>query len=156
MQQALVRLLTDVVDEGASIGFLAPLQPEEAAAYWSNVLEDAVMLWIASVDRNVAGSIQLHLARKANAVHRAEVAKLMVHSAYRRMGIGERLMAEAERAARLEGRQLLVLDTREGDPSNLLYRKIGYTEAGRIPSFAQSSNGQLDGTVIYYKLLNHA
>jgi len=62
-------------------------------------------------------------------------------------------MIAAERAALHEGRNLLVLDTREGDSSNLLYKKMDYTEAGRIPNFARSSNGSLDGTIIYYKMM---
>ena len=81
----------------------------------------------------------------------ASVAKLMVDPAHRRLGSGERLMREVEQAARREGRRLLILDTRAGDPSNLLYRKLGYIEAGRIPRFAISSNGKLDDTVFYYK-----
>ncbi|MNY69824.1 Acetyltransferase [compost metagenome] len=61
------------------------------------------------------------------------------------------LMNTLEEAARREGRTLLVLDTREGDPSNDLYKSLGYIEAGRIPEFAQSAGGALDATVFYYK-----
>ncbi|KOA20813.1 hypothetical protein CLHOM_09560 [Clostridium homopropionicum DSM 5847] len=60
-------------------------------------------------------------------------------------------MQNAEKRATAEGRSLLVLDTRLGDPSNLLYKSIGYIEAGRIPKYAQSANGCLDETVFYYK-----
>ncbi|MCD1189597.1 GNAT family N-acetyltransferase, partial [Vibrio cholerae] len=49
--------------------------------------------------------------------------------------------------------QLLVLDTRLGDVASLLYRSIGYTEAGQIPQFARSSNGKLEATVYFYKQL---
>jgi ribosomal protein S18 acetylase RimI-like enzyme len=148
---ALSELLREVVDEGASIGFLAPLPTEEASSYWSQVLDEGVLLWTALIDGRLVGSVQLHLALKANALHRAEVAKLMVHPDYRRRGIGERLMGAAEEACRNVGRSLIVLDTRTGDPSNVLYRKLGYIEAGQIPGYARSSTGSLDGTVIYYK-----
>ncbi|MNW08796.1 hypothetical protein D3C71_2056450 [compost metagenome] len=60
-------------------------------------------------------------------------------------------METAEQAAAAADRTLLVLDTREGDPSNLLYQSRGFTEAGRIPNFALSAQGGKDTTVIYYK-----
>lgn len=154
--RALSGLLVDVVDEGASIGFLAPLTTEAANTYWSHVLVEGVLLWMAMIDGQLVGSVQVHLAAKANAIHRAEVAKLMVHPKYRRRGIGERLMRAAEEACKNEGRSLIVLDTRAGDPSNALYKKQGYIVAGQIPGYARSSNGSLDGTVIYYKPLPHA
>ena len=46
-----------------------------------------------------------------------------------------------------------MLDTREGDPSNTLYKSLDYQEAGKIPEYAISPNGNLDATVIYYKFL---
>jgi ribosomal protein S18 acetylase RimI-like enzyme len=61
-------------------------------------------------------------------------------------------MQIAEEAAVLDQRSLLVLDTRQGDPSNLLYQSLGYEQAGVIPSYAQSANGQLHSTVFYYKV----
>jgi hypothetical protein len=62
-------------------------------------------------------------------------------------------MKAAEERARAESRSLLVLDTREGDPSNLLYTSLGYIEAGRIPGYARSANGELHTTLYYYKIL---
>ena len=55
--------------------------------------------------------------------------------------------------ARRLGRTTLVLDTREGDPSEALYAGVGWVRAGVIPRFAESAGGGLDGTALYYKLL---
>ncbi|WP_195576536.1 GNAT family N-acetyltransferase [Paenibacillus sp. 1001270B_150601_E10] len=149
-----IELITETVNDGASIGFLAPLTKEEAHAYWSCVIEPGVRIWGAfDHDGKLAGSIQLHLAMKSNGQHRAEVAKLMVHPRYRRRGIAKALMKSAEEAAKEENRSLLILDTREGDPSNDLYLAFGYREAGRIPHFAKSSDGTYHSTVIYFKVL---
>ena len=49
-----------------------------------------------------------------------------------------------------------MLDTREGDPSNDLYRAAGWTEAGRVPKWAKAADGRLAGTVFYYKDLSPA
>nr|WP_223068371.1 GNAT family N-acetyltransferase [Paenibacillus caui] len=147
----LSKLLIRVVEDGASIGFLPPLSDEEAAGYWKQVLEPGVHLWIAVQDGTIVGSVQLQLALKANGSHRAEVAKLMVDPDSRRKGIARLLMQTMEAKAKEEGRSLLVLDTRSGDPSNNLYRSLNYSEAGRIPRYARSANGDLDETVFYYK-----
>ncbi|SEB61725.1 GNAT family N-acetyltransferase [Paenibacillus sp. GP183] len=146
-------LLIKVVNDGASIGFLPPLQQDAAVDYWKEVINPGVILWSAVCDGIIAGTIQLHLVLKQNGSHRAEVAKLMVDPAYRRKGIAQMLMQTAEEFARSEGRSLLVLDTRTGDPSNILYKSRGYIEVGQIPNYALSVNGQMDGTTIYYKQL---
>jgi len=147
----LFELLIQVVEEGASVGFLPPLPVSDANAYWASVCESGVILLVAKANDRIAGSVQLHLCGKQNGMHRAEIAKLMTHPAYRRRGIARALMEMAEERARQEGRRLLVLDTREGDPSNQLYVSLGYTRAGRIPSYAQSATGTLDATLLYYK-----
>lgn len=147
----LSELLIQVVEDGASIGFLPPLQLSEAATYWENVLSPEVILFVAKINNQIVGSVQLHLCTKQNGGHRAEIAKLMTHPQYRRMCIGRSLMHKVEERAKQEGRSLLVLDTREGDPSNHLYTAIGFIQAGRIPHYAKSATGELDASIFYYK-----
>ena len=149
--QELSLLLINVIDDGASVGFLPPLGLEDAEKYWEEALNSGAILWIAQLNGTIVGSVQLHLSQKQNGKHRAEIAKLMVHSKARRMGTGRILMEIAEERARAEGRSLIVLDTRGGDPSNLLYKSLGYIEAGRIPKYAESANGNLHETVFYYE-----
>ncbi|WP_222599354.1 GNAT family N-acetyltransferase [Aquibacillus kalidii] len=149
----LSRLLIKVVDSGASIGFIPPLDINRANIYWDNVLNEDTVLFVAKFDKQTIGTIQLHLCSKENGDHRAEVAKLMVDPAYRRLGIAKMLMEVVENKALSEGRQLLVLDTREGDPSNQLYLSLGYKLAGTIPCFARSGTGKLDATNLYYKTM---
>ena len=149
----LIDLLVAIVEDGASIGFLPPLEPSEANKYWESVLNPDVILFVAKVNNEIVGSVQLHLCSKQNGGHRAEIAKLMTHPNYRRNGIGRLLMEKAHETALKIGRTLLVLDTREGDPSNLLYISLGYIKAGRIPAYAMSENGNFDATIIYYNNL---
>lgn len=146
-------MLVQIVDAGASIGFLPPLEYTEAVAYWEQVMQPATLLYVAKINGVIAGTIQLHLCTKPNGDHRAEVAKLMVHLDYRRHGIARLLMEHVEQQARLKQRILLVLDTRDGDPSNMLYQSLGYQQAGQIPNYAKSENGGLDATNLYYKNL---
>lgn len=153
VRKELSELLIQVVEDGASIGFLPPLDIQAATQYWDHVLGPEVILYVAKINDIIVGSVQLHLVTKANGNHRAEIAKLMTHPDYRRSGIGRSLMQVAEERAAQEARTLLVLDTREGDPSNLLYTSLDYIQAGRIPDFAKSSTGELHATILYYKIL---
>ncbi|MCU5517306.1 GNAT family N-acetyltransferase, partial [Bacillus wiedmannii] len=126
--EELSKLLKTVVDDGASIGFLPPLEQIESTKYWETVLAPEVILYVAKINNEVAGSIQLHLVTKPNGIHRAEICKLMTHPNFRRNGIGRSLMQKAEERAKQENRSLIVLDTREGDPSNRLYKSLDYKE----------------------------
>lgn len=158
LEGELVALLIDAVESGASVGFLPPLDPGEAGTYWKTVVADlgdgsrVLLAALGSPDR-LAGTVQLDLARQPNGRHRAEVAKLMVHRSFRRRGIGRALMLAAEEHARRLGRTTLVLDTRQGDPSERLYRGLGWTLAGAIPRYARSADGSPHTTALYYKLL---
>ncbi len=153
----LASLLQNVVTNGASVGFLLPLSEEDALVYWQDVAKaiesSSRILLIAKADDELAGTVQLDLATRANGSHRAEVAKLMVHTSFRRQGVARLLMNAIEAEARSADRTTLVLDTREGDPSEALYAKLGYVRAGVIPEYARSTDGKLHSTVFMYKLL---
>jgi ribosomal protein S18 acetylase RimI-like enzyme len=153
----LAELLRDSVDGGAAVGFLPPLADDVARRYWEEVVaavaSGARVLLAAIQDGRVIGSVQLDLPGKPNAGHRAEVQKLLVHSQARRQGVGRRLMTAVEAAARQIGRTLLVLDTREGDIAERLYASHGYIRAGSIPRYAQSADGTLHTTVLFYRVL---
>lgn len=155
---ALVALLLDVVDGGASVGFLPPLAEVEAAAYWDSVAGalrgGGRRLWIArDPDGDIIGTVQLDLAGQVNGRHRAEVIRLMVHRGARQQGVGRALMEAAETEGRRLGRTTLVLDTRQGDPSERLYRKLDWQLGGTIPHYARSADGTLHTTAFYCKLL---
>jgi ribosomal protein S18 acetylase RimI-like enzyme len=155
----LIALLRDVVDAGASVGFLPPLGVDEAGRYWDGVAAalggGSRRLWIArGASGAIIGTVQLDLEARPNGSHRAEVMKLMVHTGARRRGMGRALMLAAEAEARGCGRTTLVLDTRRGDPSEALYLSLGWTLAGIIPRYARSADGGLDATAFYYRLFD--
>ena len=157
LRPELSALLIDAVDGGASVSFLAPLAREAADAYWQGVGADVVSgaraVFVAMVEGQVAGCVHLAMAGQPNARHRAEIQKLLVHSAYRRRGLATALMAAAEAEAQRLGRSLVVLDTEQDSHAERLYAQLGYLRAGVIPHFARSSSGDLHGTVLFYKQL---
>jgi GNAT superfamily N-acetyltransferase len=152
--EQLSNLLMVAVEDGASLGFLAPLSEEIADSYWEGVLDKNVRLFLAFLDNKIVGTVQLHVCDCENGKHRAEVAKLIVHPHYRRKKIAHKLMGKLEEKALEEKRTLLVLDTRAGDVSNYVYQSIGYLECGTIPNFTYlPSDDVFQDTVLYYKEL---
>lgn len=153
----LAHLLKDAVDGDAGLGFLPPLPLEEAKAYWTaraaDVASGAAVLVVAEDGGRVVGSAQLELSRRSNGRHRAEVTKVMVHSAARRRGIGRALMDALDREARRHGRSLLHLDAFRGDAAEQLYLASGYTFCGIIPEYSLRADGKAHATAIYWKLL---
>ena len=150
-------LLIDAVEDGASVGFLLPLTPEEAASWWSTILAEVdsgrLTVLVAREDGEIVGTVQLRLASMPNQRHRADVAKLLVRRAWRRRGTARALMASVESLARELGRSLLVLDTMAGSAAENLYRSLGWTEVGSIPDYAAWPDGKLGPTVIFYRRL---
>jgi acetyltransferase len=153
----LVDLLADVVDNGASVGFLAPLASGDGRDYWNGVAQaiadgSRVML-VAMRGGDLAGTVQLDLCQKANGGHRAEVQKLMVAGSARRAGVASLLMRAAEAQAQERKRGLLFLDTEAGSGAEGLYQSLGYTRVGELPDFACNPGGQWRPTAIYFKTL---
>ena len=155
---ALVALLQNAVDHGASIGFYPPpLSADEARDYWTGVIagvEAGTRHVVAALaDEQVVGCVQLALETRRNGLHRADVQKLMVHTRCRRQGIGQALMTEVDVVARAAGKTLLVLDVVLGADAERLYQRQGYVIAGTIPDYARSADGTLEPTVYYYRQL---
>ncbi|MFF9191752.1 GNAT family N-acetyltransferase [Streptomyces rochei] len=151
----LAGLLADTVAGGASVGFLAPLGEEEAAAWWrgraADVAAGRLAVWVAREGERVTGTVSLALPDKPNSRHRAELVKLMVSREARGRGVGRGLLATAEEAAAAAGLTLLHLDTETGSPAEYLYRSAGWTRAGTIPDYAADPGGELRPTTLYFK-----
>jgi GNAT superfamily N-acetyltransferase len=148
------------VHAGASIGFVLPFSPTEAAAFWRGVLPamrsgERLML-VARLDGRIVGTAALVLVMTPNGRHRAEVAKVMVHPEARRRGIAARLMQAVEAAARRHGRTLLLLDTTTGRDAERLYTALGYATIGTVAAYANDPDGTLHPTTIMAKDLADA
>jgi ribosomal protein S18 acetylase RimI-like enzyme len=60
-------------------------------------------------------------------------------------------MRRAEQAAQRLGRRVLTLDTGAGDEGERLYRRLGWTEGGRIPSYYLDARGTARDAVVFWK-----
>ncbi|MFI7601646.1 GNAT family N-acetyltransferase [Actinoplanes sp. NPDC049681] len=151
----LADLLVDAVRDGASVGFLAGFDHEQATAWWREragaVADGSLAVWTAAGRGGLAGTVSLAYADKPNARHRAEVVKLAVHRDHRGRGLGRRLLAAAEQAAAVSGITLLLLDTETGSAADHLYRSAGWQQYGLVPGYAAGPAGELRACSFYYK-----
>jgi GNAT superfamily N-acetyltransferase len=150
-------VLIDCVEGGASVSFMAPLTRDRADAFWSEVIAGAargerLLLVAEDAAGTIVGTVQVVFAQYENQAHRADIAKMLVHRAARRRGVGEALLASAESLARQAGKTLLVLDTASGDAERL-YAKRGWQRCGVIPGYALLPRGGLCDTTIFYRTL---
>ncbi|MFI9591341.1 GNAT family N-acetyltransferase [Nonomuraea sp. NPDC052265] len=150
-------LLADAVDGGASVGFLKPFGPAEAAAWWREqaaVAEGGMAVWACRApDGFLAGTVGLVMARKPNSRHRAELVKLLVHRQARGRGLSRLLLAAAEQGAVAAGADLLVLDTETGSAAEHVYLTGGWTRYGVVPGYAGAPDGTLLDCSFFYKRL---
>jgi ribosomal protein S18 acetylase RimI-like enzyme len=164
----LAEVLHGVVHAGASVSFFTPFSIDDARAFWvEKVLPQVrtrtrrvLVARLGDLDRRgdqIVGTVQLELEMPPNQQHRAAVAKLLVHPAARRRGIGKALMLALEEIARSERRTLLTLDTVSGSNAELLYRSLDFITVGVIPRYARGAlTPELEGTTIMYKELTPA
>ncbi|KUO06293.1 GNAT family N-acetyltransferase [Streptomyces caeruleatus] len=155
LTEDLADLLVDTVTDGASVGFLGPLDRTAAMAWWKEraaaVATGQLAVWAAHEDGRTVGTVGLAFADKPNSRHRAELVKLMVHRDARGQGLGRTLLTTAEEAAISAGVTLLHLDTETDSLAERLYGSAGWTRAGVIPDYAASPDGVLRPATIYYK-----
>ena len=160
---ALSAVLIDCVEGGASVSFMSPLTQERADAFWQGVADGVAagerILLVARDEASVpdeasariVGTVQVVLRQPENQPHRADIAKMLVHSAARKRGVGAALMRAAEDAARAAGKTVLVLDTVTGGDAERLYERAGWTRSGVIPNYALWPKGGFCDTTVFYK-----
>src|SRR4051812_1234398 len=70
----LVELLRDAVGQGASVGFLSPLETNRAEEYWRDNLRDVSIgkrvIFVARECGRIVGTAQLSFAAQQNGQHR--------------------------------------------------------------------------------------
>ncbi len=155
--QALSDVLIDCVESGASVSFMLPMTRGKALTYWRDVAASAarcerIVLVAYDAAETIIGTVQVVFAQPENQLHRADVAKMLVHRRGRRRGVGAALLVAAERHALRSGKTLLVLDTASPDAERLYVRQ-GWHLSGRIPDYALMPDGAPCATAVYYKSL---
>jgi GNAT superfamily N-acetyltransferase len=154
---ALAGILADCVAGGASVGYLEPFSHDDARAAFQAFVAEAEqgrrIILGAFVRGELVGTAQLVVGLPPNQPHRADVARVLVHRSARRRGIAQRLMEQLEHEARVEGRNLLVLDAVTGGDAARLYERLGWNTVGVIPNYALYPDGRFCDTTVFWKSL---
>ena len=153
----LVDLFLETVNGGSPLGFLAPITRATVRDYLISLLPEVEagsrLVLIAYSNNVVVGSGQLALSRRSNSPHRAELERLFVERASRGQGIGRSLMHALHCVARQNGRTLIALSTRRGEPAEDFYKGLGYREVGVIPGWTIGAEGErYDHVTLYQEL----
>jgi acetyltransferase len=153
----LVDLFLETVNGGSPLGFLAPITRETVRGYLISLISEVEtgsrLVLIAYRNNAVVGSGQLALSRRSNSPHRAELERLFVEKASRGQGIGRSLMHALHSVAQQNGRTLILLNTRRGEPAEAFYKGLGYREVGVIPGWTIGADGErYDHVTLYQEL----
>lgn len=153
----LAEILVDAVAGGAGVNFMAGFRQDEAVAFWTRAVEGLAagdrLLLVAEREGAVVGTVMCLFAPQPNQRYRAEVSKMLVHSAARRQGVGAALMRAVEAAALAAGKTLLMLDTETGSAGDRLYRRMGWTPFGIVPGMAWTPDGRFADATFFYRQL---
>ena len=157
LSNQLCTLTEEVLEQGASIGFLNTTSRREITSYWQHVIEQVSqshkILLLAKLAEAIIGCVQLSMNHKHNGLHRAEVEKLLISPCFQRHGIATMLMQKLEDECRKRQVSLLVLDTQTGSSAEVFYNQIGYRLVGQIPDYSIDNSGCFHATSYFYKLL---
>lgn len=152
-------ILIDCVEGGASVSFLLPISRSTAIGFWQQVAigvrrGERILLIAENADGQIVGTVQLIIALPENQPHRADIAKMLVRRSARRQGVGARLLAAVDEAARKAGKSVLVLDTVTGGDGERLYERAGWQRVGNVPNYALMPDGTFCGTTFFHRQLS--
>lgn len=151
----LAEILTDCVNDGASVGFMAPCEWQGFIPYWNRVFNEVergdTALLVAENKGEIVGTVQLGLTQMPNQPHRADLKKLLIHRKARGLGLARKLMEAVEEEARNRRKTLLCLDTATGSPAEAIYTHLGWERVGVIPDYALYPDGSPCATTLFYK-----
>ena len=157
-RDALVDLLVDAVEHGASVNFVWPMTRAKAETWWDDALishaRSERTILVAETDGRLDATVQLVPSTQENQYFRADVAKMLVHSRARRKGLGAAILLAAEAEALRIGRTLLTLDTETDSAGERLYARLGWIKFGEVPGYATfADNSARSPASFFYKQL---
>lgn len=122
--------------------------PQFGEAWTRRQVEDALLLGnchylLAGPDGNVPGEgdpvAGFSLSRLG--YEEEELLLFAVAPEFRRSGIGRRMLARFDQAARARGAKRLLLEMRRGNPAEILYRGHGFVQIGLRPNYYRAGGG---------------
>jgi GNAT superfamily N-acetyltransferase len=153
----LARLHRDALDAGMALGMVEPVDSRALEASYRELIfgldaRERIVV-VAETSEGIVGMAHLAISQAGNARHRAEVQRVAVAGTSRGAGVGRRLMAAVEEAARGEGLTLLWLTTHDETEACAFYERIGYTKLGVMPDYSRRPDGTLCPGAFFFRLV---
>lgn len=87
---------------------------------------------VADIDGYVIGNMYLAFDEHPLRAHICAVHAVVVNAGFQRMGVARRLFEAAKAYAVEKGKSIMTVSVRGGTPAETVYRKLGFTEYGRL------------------------
>ncbi|MEU5209818.1 GNAT family N-acetyltransferase [Streptomyces sp. NPDC020742] len=159
LHDGLCTLWADVSHAGGAVGFVPPVTREDIRPFLLGKLTALVegrerLL----VGRDDGGRVlaTAYLAPSTHPLmrHWIWVYTVMVHPSLQGRGVGRRLMAAVDAAARtLDGITALRLTCRGGSGARRFYEACGYQEVGRVPGAIKVAEGDFRDEIMMWRQL---
>lgn len=137
----LVQLINATVADGGTLGYERPMTPDQEGRFVADLRDDLAggrcHLLLGRAGPQPAFMVLLHLNPMGTCRHRAELAKGVVHPAYRGMHLVQMAFEEIARQAEALGVEQLVLDVREGSRAHRLWQRYGFQTYGVLEDYAR-------------------
>ncbi|MDQ7904718.1 GNAT family N-acetyltransferase [Phytohabitans sp. ZYX-F-186] len=137
LREEIVSIWTEATNAGGAVGFVEPVTRDDvlptAAEAFAAVEEGPDRLLAGYEDDRLVAMLIFVDNRFALKDHWCTLKRVMVHPECQGRGYGSALMREAERLARLLGREALHVTVRGGLGLERFYAALGYKEVGRLP-----------------------
>jgi len=150
----LLELHNELIEEEAMIGGDKALTRDQQVDRQADMMKDVEkgrsVVVVAEADGKAVGMTNAR-SRGGRLRHTAGLG-IFVRKGYRGQGIGSEMMREMETQAWKTGIEVLYLEVYSISPAVELYKRLGYTEYGRLPGGIKFRGGYVD-TVSMYKLM---
>lgn len=141
----LLRCWVDVTNAGGAVGFVPPVTGDDVAPLLDRLIEGVHsgrdVLALLTVDGVPAGFAVLVGSQSPLRRHWGTVLRVQVHPRHQGQGLGAVLMSGVHDLARGRGWEFLHLTARGGTGVDVFYRRLGYTEVGRLPGAIRVAPG---------------
>lgn len=151
----LLEFINSLVEEGAEIGKNQKVTRDEEMEWLARKLidveKDNVYCILAEVDGKVIANSELR-KRRGDASHVGEIG-IAVKDGYRDIGLGTEMLKTLISQAKMMSFKLLILNVYSSNERAIhVYKKVGFTEIGRIPNGLFKNGNYLDDIILGNKI----